>query len=272
MTTTTIKVSDVVVHRDFEPDPLPDGIPARTINQPIIVRGDNVLVDGLRRLRRAQEKGTPTVPAIISSNYEVLVAALKAQHEDVGHETTPRRVWEIYESIYRLGITWSRQQYNGGWKKLPGGGRVRREPGAESPTDGGIRKLFLEAFSFSDSMFGHITNLYRQAEGGNVAAQELAVLVDLGELSPQRATHRLRRPYNMVGNVTNEREQFQLLERGTAGLAAQVDALLKMGFPILVPAEELTKFYQEIYKSRTKLTEFINGIRKVLKEAEVQNG
>lgn len=263
-----VKVADVVVMRRDNPEPLPDGLARGVYAMPIIVRADMVLVDGFRRLRRAKSNGQAEILAIVSSYYPTLIEALRAQNGNVENEVPPRRLWEIYNSIFSLGLTWSRGVYNGGWERLPNGERRRRSPDSKPSGDASVRKMFVGAFNYSNSMVGHIANLYRQAEGGNVYAKELTQAVDRGELSPQSATHRLSRPYNMVGNVTNEDDQRRLLERGASGLEAQMAALSKLGWPILVSTEELQQFYQSIFATRTKLTEMINGLKNMMKEAQ----
>lgn len=274
-TVTRMDISDIIVVRYAQDqlDPLPDGLAKKIYKEPIIVRGDRVLIDGLRRLRRAKAEGQTTIDAIVSSHYPTLTEALRRQHGDVGHEVSPRRLWEIYDQLYALGINWSRSQLNGGWLQLPNGQRRRRTSGDELPRGpGSIRNQFVAAFGYSETMVGHITHLYRQAEGGNILAQEMVLLVDRGELSPQSAVTRLRKPYNMTGNVANIDEQRQILQRGTAALAAQVDALGKLAYPIQVSTEELATYYRDMFVARRRLTEMLNGFRKILKEAEVKHG
>ena len=271
-TATRLNISDIIVVRGIEPEPLPDGLARKVYNEPIIVRGDGVLIDGLRRLRRAKANGETTINAIISSDYPTLMLALKAQHSDVDNEVAPRRLWEIYDQVFTLGVSWSRSQFNGGWVKAPGGVRKRAKQGELPVGERSILDRFQQAFDYSRSAIGHVARLYRLAEGGDLHAQQLAGLVDRGELSPQRALANLRRPYNLSGNVTNLEDQRRVLERGTAGLAAQVDALTKLGYPIQVPIPELELHYKTMYDTRTKLTEMINGLRKVIKEAEVTHG
>lgn len=273
-TATQINISDIIVVRYAQDqlEPLPDGLAKKIYTEPIIVRGDRVLIDGLRRLRHAKAEGLSTINAIISSDYPTLIDALRKQNGDVGNDVTPRRLWEMYDQVFALGVAWSRRQFNGGWEMLPNGQR-RRRLAKDFPTGkGSVRILFTQAFSYSDSMVGHIAHLYRQAEGGNLMAQALVEQVDRGEMSPQRAVLRLRKPYNMTGNVAGTDEQRQILQRGTAALAAQVDALAKLAYPIQVPAEELATYYKDMFDARRRLTEMINGIRKILKEAEVTHG
>jgi hypothetical protein len=274
MTTMQLNVSDILVVRysQAQVEPLPDGLAKKIYNEPIIVRGDRVLVDGLRRLRRAKAEGQTTINAIVSSDYPTLMTALRKQHADAGNQVTPRRLWEIYDQVFALGITWSRSRYNGGWEALPNGQRRRRVVGAHSTENGTVKGLFVQAFDYSASMVGHITHLYRQADGGNLLARELVELVDKGEISPQGAVTKMRRPYNLTGNVVKEDDQRQILQRGSAALAAHVDALAKLAYPIQIPTEELATYYKDMFNARRKLTEMLNGMRKLLKEAEVPHG
>lgn len=271
MTTTRVKVSDIVVTRDQEPEPLPDGLPKKAYEQPIIIRGDMVLIDGLRRLRRAQAKGLEEVPAIVSSDFLTLIQALREQNADSGNTVPHRRVWEVYDLISLLGISWSRNQFNGGWDRLPNGKRARRTEASE-PGSGSVRQRFVEAFDYSDSTVSHILTVYRRAQNGYPLAQGLVEKVEAGQLGINRAAHLLRNPHNMTGNILDVEEQRKILQRGSVGLAAQVDALVRLGYPIKVPANELEEHFKRIYAARTKITELLNGLRQVLKEAEVNNG
>jgi hypothetical protein len=266
--TIKVKVADIVTLHRKEREPLPEGLPQKVYSLPVILRGDMVLVDGVRRLQRARDRGQAEITAIVSSDYPTLINALRAQNGSVGNEPPPRRLWEMYNCVFSLGITWSRGLYNGGWEKLPNGQRQRRAKGSTPPSQGSIRKMFVGAFTYSNTMVGHIANVYRQSDGGNVYAVELANAVDRGEISPQAAAHRLYRPYNMTGNITNEEDQRRLLQRGASGLEAQMSALMKLGWPIQVGAEELQEFYDSIYATRTKLTEMINGLKKMIKETQ----
>lgn len=270
--TVKVKVTDVVVKQRSERDPLPDDLPRKVYGQPVILRGDMVLVDGLRRLRRAEAQGQKEILAIITSSYPVLMEAIKTQNGDVDNEVPPRQLFEMYQLVFGMGITWSRGQFNGGWEKLPNGERQRRVRGTETFTQASVRKLFVEAFSYSNTMLGHVSKLYRAAESGNTYAQGLVDAVDRGALSPQSASTQMLRPFNMTGNVLGLEEQRRLLDRGMTGLQAQVEALARLGFPVEVPVAELEDFLKAAYIARTQLSVLMNGVKKIIKKAKNVEG
>jgi hypothetical protein len=265
---TNVRIEDVIVTRDVEAEPLPEGLGKKVYESPLILRGDLVLIDGVRRLRRAQAAGKETISAIVSSAYPEIMSALAEQNSDMQFQVTPRRLWEVDCLVFNLGVAWTRAANNGGWEKLDGGRRVRRAPSPPTQLDPekSARFMMVQAFGYSRTATGHILFIYRRANGGDVAAQELVKKVDAGVMSPQKACMAFHRPAGMVGNVVGTEEQQRLLERGSLVLAAQMDALQKLGHPVTVSTEELERHLRVMFDTRRGLTQMINGLRKLVKE------
>lgn len=266
------RIADIIVQRDRDVEPLPDGLPKQAYTRPVILRYDHVLVDGLRRLRRAEARGDTEIQAVIAGDYLSLMAEVKRQNAAVSNQILPRRAYEFYKETMVQGNRWSRTLNNGGWDTLPDGHRVRRPAKAE-PNDregnvGSARALLVEALgAISNTGFKHIIFVYNRADTGDKHAQKLVALVDEGILTPQQARHQCIHPNGMRGHVVDVAEQQRVLERGSAGLAAQVAALVKLGSPIRIPADEVERHYDTLFAARGRLSSLMNGLRKVIKEA-----
>jgi len=264
---TNVRTEDVIVTRGTEAEPLPEGIARKVLEAPIILRGDMVLIDGLRRLRRAQALGLERIPAIVSSSYPDIMEALTLQNGDMRFRAKPRRVWEISQLVSGLGIAWSRSTGNGGWDAQPGGERIRRQRQVvRLNKENSARLLLVAALGYSRTATGLILTVYRRADSGDVTAQAVIKEVDAGSLTPQLASKRLNKPHGFFGNVIDSDEQRRLLDRGTSGLVAQVDALLKLGYPVQLPNKELNGYIQAMYDARSQLSTLINGLRNMAKE------
>lgn len=259
-----IRTSDIIVARSdaATAEPLPDGLAKSVYDTPVVLRDDNVLIDGLRRLRRAQAQGKESIRALRVQDFHEAIDALTKQHE--GRTVTPRRIWDIMSVLY----DYARQlwQSPGGWVRGPDG-KLVRPVGRQTRRDSqGSRKYYLEALNTTVHTIQATVYMYRRAEQGDERAKALVARVDTGEFSIHQAHVRYSRPNNLAGHVTSQKEQAQILERGVASLAAEMGILQKLGHPLVVSDEDLAKAIDGLVEVRTAMYQMIRGFRQIQKE------
>lgn len=121
---TTVPVDQVIVTRSLKPgdnlDELIESITESGLKNPILLNGNYILVDGLRRLRAAAAAGMKTIPATVTDDFTESVPNLAQAHNGVPpHE---RRMYEIYELLrpqIQARFSAQRSMYNR-WKPPPG--------------------------------------------------------------------------------------------------------------------------------------------------------
>lgn len=270
-----VRIDEVIVARSdyLAAEPLPDGLPRKTYTEPIIVRDDMVLIDGLRRLWWHRDQGHEVAPAVVVSTFLGAMEQLGPQH--VGRDITPLRLWNFMSVLDEYARFWVRGKSTGGWTFDAKGTRVRTTsiPGnsPRSP-ENSVRAHYLRSLNVSQHKLQSTSYLYRLAERGDKRARQLLDRVENGEIGIQQAARNYRAPNNLIGNVTDRAEQRLILDRGVAGLQAQVSALQKLGHPVVVSQEELASALQGMVKARSELTTFVSGLRKILKERETNSG
>lgn len=267
-----VRIDDVIVARSdaAAAEPLPDGLARKTYTEPILLREDMVLIDGYRRLLWHQAQGHETIPANVVSTFPDAMEILRPLHADRGGDNriSPRRTWDMISVLYDYSRTWSRANATGGWIKQ-GGELVRREGrGPRHNRESSVRVRYQECLNLSQHHLQSTFYMYRRAEAGDPLAQSLIKQVEAGEFGIVRAQRLHKHPNNLTGNVTSAAEQRRILDRGAEGLSAQVAALQKLGYPIVVTSEELAEAIQGFVDARSGLTTLIAGLRKVLKERE----
>jgi hypothetical protein len=265
-----VRIDDVVIARsDYATaEPLPDGLPRDKYTDPIVVRDDLVLIDGLRRLLWARAQGRETIPAVKVTSFLEAMEELTPRHADRPKEITALRIWNFISILDDYSKVWSRTKASGGWVQ-GGDGRFLRRDGRtppNSPTR--VREQYHRALNVTHHAIQAATFLYRRADAGDAWAQELARRVESSEMGPMAAARAYKAPNNLSGNVTDQAEQSRILDRGVAGLAAQVATLHKLGHPLVVSTEELTQALKGMVEARTELTALVSGIRRILKERE----
>lgn len=254
----SVRVADVVVRpRHVPPEPLTGN---RKPQEPILVREDMVLVDGLRRLNWYAEHGIEEIPAIVTSDWPTLVAEIARQHR--GRTVTYRRMYEFgRELMAEIGNRWAKEV-----------SRIRRKsdgtfaPGGKSGVFS-ARKELIAALNATSHVYQDVIYLYSRAYSGqDDRAYDIALQVDSGELSPDQGSRKHRMPHNLIGHVTNVAEQRRILERGVAGAEAHVQALRKLGFPLSLSFEEVSTARKALEGVSREMTQLIYGLRKWEKE------
>jgi hypothetical protein len=266
-----VRIDDVIVARSdgAAAEPLPDGLARKTYTEPIILREDMVLVDGLRRLLWHRAQGRESIPAIVVSTFMEAMDVLRSLYADAPRNSIPaRRVWDLVSTLYDYSITWSKGKATGGWLRQADGKYIRRVGRTPGNRTSSVRSQYCDALNLSEHMLQSTVYLYRRAEAGDALAQAIIKQVEAGDFGIVRGQRLHKHPNNLTGNVTSIGEQRRILRRGAEGLSAQVAALQKLGYPIVVPPEELAEAIQGFVDARSGLTTLISGLRKVLNERE----
>lgn len=265
-----VRIDDVIVARSdaAAAEPLPDGLAKKLYNEPIIVREDMVLIDGLRRLLWHRANGNETAPAIVVGTFLDAIEALAPQH--TGRTPSGLRIWNFMSVLDFYARQWSRAKANGGWVRGPDGTFIRNmnpNPNVKNPQTS-VRHQYRVTFNVNDHILQGVSYLYRLAERGDVRARAVLDRVEAGEMGYNAGVQAYKMPNNLGGHITDPQEQRQILERAVTGLGAHVTSLQKLGYPLSVPTAELTQILNGLAEERGAITSLITGIRKTLKERE----
>lgn len=254
-----IRVDQVVTDRDLDAaEPFPADIDPELLQLPIVVRAtDNVLIDGLRRLRHAKLQGAKTIKAVAVNTVDEAAVALTPQHE--GRKLTVPQLWSILRILYPWGVRESRTS------------RHERFKGTKDATTGEARsplraKLAKALNAGSGHGLSRILYLYRSAESGNKQAQGLVTRVESGELGIYAACKELDGNKHHRGTILEANDQKTLLDNGSRNLGAHVDSLLKLGLPVIVSDEDLNQAITALVSHRSRLSSFISQLRTVQRE------
>lgn len=265
----TVRVDDVVVIRGHADavQPFPDK-PGKNVKfDPIIVRADMVLVDGLRRLKWYQAHGIADIPAIVVSEFMEACDALEPQHAK--DPATPYRVWWIVETLREYSEAWGKAHWNGGWdwsgdqpKRLP---RKDRKAHRTNPANS-AREHLKRAVNMTETNYQPLVRLFRLAAAGDERIRALTEKIRLGELTVGQAYTAYKRPNNLTGTVIREAEQQRIMEHTVQVLSTQMSTLQKLGHPLVVSDEVLDTTIEELRKIRRALGTMLNGLRQIQKE------
>ena len=261
----SIRLDEIIVARSDadRAEPLPNGLARKLYNDPIIVRADMVLVDGLRRLLWHREQGHEVAPVVVASTFTEAMDALRPQHQEVRSRLTALRIWNFYSVLLEYARAQTREAKRTGWAKRPD----RSSPTPHGP-ESRIRRAYMQALNVSGHQIQSAAHMYRLVDAGDSRARALVERTEAGEFGITHANRLYRRPHNLGGNVTNRSEQERILERGVAELHAQVSAFQKLGSPIVVTDENLAEAIEGMASARSQLTTIVSGLRKALKERE----
>lgn len=264
-----IRLDEIIVARSdaAAAEPLPSGLARKLYTEPLILRADMVLVDGLRRLLWHREQGHETAPIVVVSTFEEAIEALAPQHENRHSTLVPIRIWNMYSILRGYSQAYAREQRSIGWEMGPDGKKVRpphKKPARESR----VRTKYLAALKVPGHQLQSSAYMYRMAEQGDSYAKQLIDRVETGEFSIAFANKLYRNPNRLTGNVTNRSEQKRILERGVIELQAHMSALQKLGHPIQVSDEDLDEAIGGLTSTRSELSALIGSLRKTAKERE----
>lgn len=224
--------------------------------EPILLRENLNIIDGLRRVEAVKRLGWSEIDAIVSDDIIYVLEVLQKAHADV--DISIRRLYEFHVQLLGLNtIRLQRLKNSGQWfvKK-----RSTSEPRFHLSDE--VWKTFHLPYR---TLYGRSVRLYRASISGNRVAEELVRRVNLGELTFEAASHKFEDKTYARGEVVKPKEQRRLLEVGLRNIATMVAGLDNIGSPIQLPPEELQAFSDKTYF----LSKELLRIRRVLtKEME----
>lgn len=212
---------------------------------PIVVNENYELIDGLRRLRRAERNGAKEITAHVFSTLEEASDALAEQH------TTPVRDWtRVYELVHAL-----RPYINARWQRLRANNirRITSRTLEPVPSTGPSRPLITRALGGTSAAHWEIVE--RVYEGA--VSPEFLEEVKAGRLTPSGAFNRAHRVPKQ-GDVSAPQDQQAVVTSAAQFLAQAVRALDRLSWPITANPETLAESIDQIRKSRAKITGFLN--------------
>lgn len=247
-----LNISDIKIDRELrDGDDLSD-LNRADLKKPIVVLKDGTLVDGLRRIRKAQQKKWETIPAYVVSELEDACEALAIQHPSA--VTNWPRMWEIYSILHPLLV--ERAKIIRRYVNTISGNYSQSLPGQLPPkpkTSGTSRDMMHKAFGGIGQY--HFEALARLNKYGS---RQLWDQVMANQITPGAAWSRHRKTRN-VGEVTKAEDQRALLESMTSTLRAAAQTLLRMG-PSTLDREELQSYLLHLYRTRSIISRFMNQL------------
>lgn len=221
------EISTITIKRELAPDDTNIPALAKSIKRngqrvPILINQNFELIDGLRRIEAIRLNGGTIVRTTIAESFEAAIEELNQSRLDgeFWRKPTPRRVWEINESLtpyVKRRIRANRQQLRG----------KPQHSKLENPVIP-ARTLLYQAFGHSsDSFLGeaiHIWNLANNAEDWRSEyARQLAEAVERGEVALFGVRARLERAEIFRGDIVAPAEQRRVMNN----FVTHMDGLLK---------------------------------------------
>lgn len=242
-----ILIEEIKIDRELrEGDDLSD-LNAGQTQPPIVVNENYELIDGLRRIRQAEGNGASKITAYVVSSLEEVADALAEQH------TTPVRDWtRVYELVRAIHPYVTKR-----WLSIRRN-NIRKATGREPaplPSYGPSRPLVIRALGGTSSSQWEVVE--RCFEGG--IPPEMLEEVKAGRLTPSGAFNRAHRQSKQgEGDVTNPLDQQALVASVAQFMVQAVRALDRLSWPISANPQDLAESIEQIRKSRTKITSFLN--------------
>ena len=256
-----VPIDQIRVIRDLEPgddvSQLAKHIADSGLKMPILVDGDGVLIDGLRRLEALRSLGMTTVEVVHGLLYPNVCEHLKRTREH-GVEAVPlkpRRIWQIYKQLQPIFYA-TKAHFQFGVRK---GGAKR--------SAGGRNLLYVALGLKSSAPLQAISSVYRAAEGDpnlprTRKAQEAVALLDAGEITIYAAVDHMTKERGLTGNTTKYEDQKRTLEKAAASLRGMVKALENIGpLDSQYPVEDLEKIYKELFDLRSQFYSFVRRFK-----------
>lgn len=220
---------------------------------PILVRPDMVIIDGLKTYAALRRLKRTEAQVVICKNVEEAGDILAERHKGL---TLPRQrfvdLLTVLRPLTRRGLR----------SKDAAAKRQARFPN-EQFGNSYVRHIMCHALNSTQATLQSITRLVRAAEAGDKRARYyLKQYVDEG-LAPSAAERLwLNKPY-FNGNVDGRVEQRQLLGRVTQNLVTANRALLQLQLPIRLTAAEAEETLKALKKARQRL---VSSIRRLEEE------
>jgi hypothetical protein len=220
---------------------------------PILVTGDYILIDGLRRLKAVASLGRTTVEVVAVNLYEQAMAWIQRarEHGVEARPLVPRRIAELY-AVCRPLMNTSRSL------KMRG---VQFGTGVQVKG----RKSFIDAAGIdSEAYLQAVTQVYRLAEQENDRgrwAREVLPLVDAGTMSPYMALDYVQRR-TKKGNVVKLEEQRLVVMNTRATLTGLLYSLRQLGPLDPELNRDAEGLIDDLRKMRRTLHQLINQLVK----------
>ena len=253
----------IEIPRDLDPDDdltaLAQDMKQNGLVVPILVNHENRLIDGLRRLRAAQQLGWNRIAVISTSMYLDACAVLRQAREH-GVEAKPltgQRIFEIYEEMLPI------SRYT---KTVNSIGVPR---GKKRPSSGG-RKVLVEALALpSTNLIQAISFTHRSLldpDKEEVAARAIQ-MVSEGKLTYFGAETLLQAKNPFPGTVKSVREQEHILEEAVTTLGGVLRSLDSLG-PLnpKLNRDKLNTRARELAQSRARLITFVRLLNKEIEK------
>lgn len=221
---------------------------------PVLVNQDYELIDGLRRIAAVRSLGNTTIEATAVTLYGPAATWIERArvHGVEAKPLTPRRIWELYETVKPL-ISMSRSQQMRGTNH-----------GRGVHIDG--RGTFLAATGIeSESYFQAVTQLYRMTREDSLRgrlAQEAVEMVERGTFTVYMGLDYVRKR-RKPGDIVKAESQVALFESVTSTLKALGYSFNQLG-PIdpSIPGEKIKETVAELRNFRRQLHQVINQLEK----------
>jgi ParB-like nuclease domain len=254
----TLPIEMIIVDRELEPgddvSTLAEDIAQSGLQVPILLDGDYVLIDGLRRLEAVRTLGQTEVEVVATSMFPVACEYLtRAREHGVGaKQLTTRRTWQIYQRM-RVILQITKSHLITG-----------RPKGATAKSSAGGRPMLAKALGYrSEAPLQAITHVYRYAEEKVASrrserAREAVALLEEGSLSVYGAVDYIDRVDGLQGDITKYQEQKDAIEAAINALRGLMFGLFRLG-PLdpKFPVEEAQKLSKDLVNLRGQFYRFV---------------
>lgn len=259
-----VPIAKITVPRDLDPDDdlthLAQNMKQHGQSIPLLVNKEYRLIDGLRRLKAAQQLGWERISVIPASMYPDACAVLleARKHGVEARQLTGQRIFEISREMLPISMD-TRRAYSVGVPR-----------GVKRPSRHGGRQLLIDSLGVPS--LGHLQavvhthNMLQDPEKGELAARLLRQVAE-GDLTYFGAETLLRAPGPFPGSVTSVREQERILEEATTTLGAVLRSLDSLGPPS--PKLNQTKLEiraRELAQIRGRLARFVRLLTKEIEK------
>lgn len=241
----TILITDIKINRELRDDDDLSNLGSTEDWLPVVVSDQFELIDGLRRIRKAESLGYTHIMAYIVSTLEEASEALAQQH------TTPLKDWD---RVYQL-LTHLRPLMEKRWMLIRQNNIKILAGVPQDPTSprGQSRPYITKALGgVSPAHWEVLERLY----DGRLNPKWLEE-VRSGRLTPSGAVNRAQRAPKQ-GNVSEVEDQTVLIATASQFMLAAARALEQLEWPLKTPQEELSELTNSIRKARRKITHFLN--------------
>jgi ParB-like nuclease domain len=227
--------------------------------EPILVRENGTLIDGLRRIKAAEQLGWKQIDAVVSDDIRLVLALIAKSH--VGVKTSVRRMYEFNLVLTELNTLRLR--------RFKASGQWPMEQRAPEDRDFLYNQEVYLAFGLPyRSAWGRAIRLYRLALQGNEWARGLLKEVEVGDRTVDSAANVMEEKGALGGYVLDPTEQEQLLKFGFRKIRVTIEGLKKVGTPVQFPPEQFESYLEEIDRLRRSLLLIHRALRKEMRKNE----